>query len=87
MKIKFNDVICMGNKTYVAGDVAEFNDITGQQLIDKKYADLAVESDASDDGSEAEAADEKAATDKAEKEAAESEAKVKTAKKTTTKAE
>ena len=94
MKIKFNDVICMGNKTYVAGDVAEFTDITAQQLIDKKYAELAVDSEVSeddsevsDDDSEAKVADEKAATDNPEKEAAESEAKVKTAKKTTTKAE
>lgn len=45
MKVKFNDVICMGNKTYAAGDVAEFTDITGQQLIDKGYAEAADDKD------------------------------------------
>lgn len=66
MKVKFNDVICMGNKTYVAGDVAEFTDVTAQQLIDKKYAELAVESDASDDESEAKVKTAKKTTTKAE---------------------
>ena len=29
MKVKFKDVICMGNQTYTAGEVGEFTDITG----------------------------------------------------------
>lgn len=66
MKVKFKDVICMGNQTYTAGEVGEFTDITGQQLIDKKYAELAVESDASDDDSEAKAKTAKKTTTKAE---------------------
>lgn len=43
MKVKFKDVICMGNQTYKAGEVGEFTDITGQQLIDKGYAEAAAE--------------------------------------------
>lgn len=66
MKVKFKDVICMGNQTYTAGEVGEFTDITGQQLIDKKYAELAVESDASDDDSEAKVKTAKKTTTKAE---------------------
>lgn len=66
MKVKFKDVICMGNQTYKAGEVGEFTDITGQQLIDKKYAELAVESDASDDDSEAKVKTAKKTTTKAE---------------------
>lgn len=46
MKVKFRDVMCMGNKTHLAGDTAEVSDISGQQLIDKKYADLVEEDDA-----------------------------------------
>lgn len=45
MKVKFRDVMCMGNKTYLAGDTADVSDISGQQLIDKEYADI-VEDDA-----------------------------------------
>ncbi len=48
MKVKFKDVICMGNQTYKAGDVGEFTDITGQQLIDKGYAEAADDKDESD---------------------------------------
>lgn len=65
MKVKFKDVICMGNQTYKAGEVGEFTDITGQQLIDKGYAEAAAEKKADDD------AKAKAAAEKAEKEAAE----------------
>ena len=64
MKVKFKDVICMGNKTYKAGEVGEFTDITGQQLIDKGYAEVAAEKKADDD------AKAKAPAEKAEKEAA-----------------
>lgn len=80
MKVKFKDVICMGNQTYTAGEVGEFTDITGQQLIDKGYAE------ASDDKDDKKKADDdakaKAAAEKAEKEAAakaEKEAKAKEA--------
>ena len=45
MKVKFKDVICMGNQTYTAGEVGEFSDITGQQLIDKGYAEAADDKD------------------------------------------
>lgn len=47
MKVKFRDVMCMGNQTYTAGEVGEFTDITGQQLIDKEYADLVEDDDKS----------------------------------------
>lgn len=76
MKVKFKDVICMGNQTYTAGEVGEFTDITGQQLIDKGYAEAAAEKKTDDD------AKAKAAAEKAEKEAAakaEKEAKAKEA--------
>ena len=76
MKVKFKDVICMGNQTYTAGEVGEFTDITGQQQIDKGYAEAADEKKADDD------AKAKAAAEKAEKEAAakaEKEAKAKEA--------
>ena len=63
MKVKFKDVICMGNQTYKAGEVGEFTDITGQQLIDKGYAEAAAERKTDDD------AKAKAAAEKAEKEA------------------
>lgn len=63
MKVKFKDVICMGNQTYKAGDVGEFTDITGQQLIDKGYVEAVAEKKADDD------AKAKAAAAKAEKEA------------------
>ena len=75
MKVKFKDVICMGNQTYKAGEVGEFTDITGQQLIDKGYAEAAEDKDAkkkADDEAKAKAAAEKAereAATKAEKEA------------------
>ena len=76
MKVKFKYVICMGNQTYKAGEVGEFTDITGQQLIDKGYA-AAVDEKKADDDAKA-----KAAAEKAEKEAAaktEKEAKAKEA--------
>lgn len=76
MKVKFKDVICMGNQTYKANEVGEFTDITGQQLIDKGYAEVA---DDKDDKKKADAAKAKAAAEKAEKEAAEKEAKAKEA--------
>ena len=60
MKVKFKDVICMGNQTYKAGEVGEFTDITGQQLIDKGYAEAAAEKKADDDA-KAKAAAEKEA--------------------------
>ena len=37
MKVKFNDSIAHGNRTYVAGDVIEVSDQTGQEFIDKGY--------------------------------------------------
>ena len=49
MKVKFKDVICMGNQTYTAGEVGEFTDITGQQLIDKGYVEAVAEKKADDD--------------------------------------
>jgi len=76
MKVKFKDVICMGNQTYTAGEVGEFTDITGQQLIDKGYVEAVAEKKSDDD------AKAKAAAEKAEKEAAakaEKEAKAKEA--------
>ena len=76
MKVKFKDVICMGNQTYKVGEVGEFTDITGQQLIDKGYAEASAEKKSDDD------AKAKAAAEKAEKEAAgkaEKEAKAKEA--------
>lgn len=74
MKVKFKDVICMGNQTYKAGEVGEFTDITGQQLIDKGYVEAVADKKADDKA--------KAAAEKAEKEAAakaEKEAKAKEA--------
>ena len=76
MKVKFKDVICMGNQTYTAGEVGEFTDITGQQLIDKGYVEAVADKKDDDD------AKAKAAAEKAEKEAAakaEKEAKAKEA--------
>ena len=73
MKVKFKDVICMGNKTYTAGEVGEFTDITGQQLIDKGYAEAAEDKDAkkkADDDAKAKAAAEKAEKEAKAKEAA-----------------
>lgn len=75
MKVKFKDVICMGNQTYTAGEVGEFTDNTGQQLIDKGYVEAVADKKADDDKA-------KAAAEKAEKEAAakaEKEAKAKEA--------
>lgn len=43
MKVKFKDVICMGNQTYKAGEVGKFTEITGQQLIDKGYVEAVAE--------------------------------------------
>ena len=45
MKVRFKDVICMGNKTYSSDDTADVSDITGQQLIDNGYADVVVADD------------------------------------------
>ena len=45
MKVKFRDVMCMGNKTYLAGEDVDVSDISGQQLIDKEYADFVKEDD------------------------------------------
>ena len=73
MKVKFKDVICMGNQTYKAGEVGEFTDITGQQLIDKDYAEAAEDKDAkkkADDDAKAKAAAEKAEKEAKAKEAA-----------------
>jgi len=53
MKVKFKDVMCMGNKTYLADDTAEVSDITGQQLIEKGYAEAVDGKDESDDKSKA----------------------------------
>ena len=67
MKVKFKDVMCMGNQTYIAGEVGEFTDITGQQLIDKGYAEAV---DDKDDKKKADAdVKARAAAEKAEKEA------------------
>lgn len=44
MKVKFNDSIAHGNRTYVAGDVIEVSDQTGQEFIDKGYAEKAADS-------------------------------------------
>lgn len=72
MKVKFKDVVCMGNQTYIAGEVGEFTDITGQQLIDKGYAEASDDKDdkkkAADDA-KAKAIAEKEAAEKAKKEA------------------
>tara|TARA_R110002020_G_scaffold446238_4_gene658500 strand:- start:580 stop:831 length:252 start_codon:yes stop_codon:yes gene_type:complete len=72
MKVKFKDVMCMGNQTYTTGEVGEFTDITGQQLVDKGYAEAADDKDdekkAADDA-KAKAAAEKEAAEKAKKEA------------------
>lgn len=43
MKVKFNDSIAHGNRTYVAGDVIEVSDQTGQEFIDKGYAEKAAD--------------------------------------------
>ncbi|MGP5406093.1 hypothetical protein ACTXLW_00605 [Psychrobacter celer] len=59
MKVKFRDVMCMGNKTYLAGDTIEVGDITGQQLIDKEYADLVEDDDKSKTKATKKAADKK----------------------------
>lgn len=40
MKVKFKDVMCMGNKTYKAGEDVEVSDISGQELIDRGDAEL-----------------------------------------------
>lgn len=72
MKVKFKDVICMGNQTYTAGEVGEFTDITGQQLIDKGYAEAGEDKDdkkKADADAKAKAAAEKEAAEKAKKEA------------------
>ena len=45
MKVKFKDVMCMGNKTYKAGEDVDVSDISGQQLIDRGDADLVEEDD------------------------------------------
>lgn len=73
MKVKFNDVVCMGNQTYTAGEVGEFTDITGQQLIDKGYAEVAEDKDdkkKAEAEAKAKAAAEKEAKAKAEEAAA-----------------
>lgn len=73
MKVKFKDVICMGNQTYTAGEVGEFTDITGQQLIDKGYAEVAENKDdkkKAEAEAKAKAAAEKEAKAKAEEAAA-----------------
>lgn len=73
MKVKFKDVICMGNQTYTAGEVGEFTDITGQQLIDKGYAEVAEDKDdkkKAEAEAKAKAAAEKEAKAKAEEAAA-----------------
>ena len=73
MKVKFKDVVCMGNQTYTAGEVGEFTDITGQQLIDKGYAEVAEDKDdkkKAEAEAKAKAAAEKEAKAKAEEAAA-----------------
>lgn len=79
MKVKFKDVTCMGNQTYITGEVGEFTDITGQQLIDKGYAEAADDKDDKKkvaDDAKAKAAAEKEAAEKAKaKEAAENKGK------------
>jgi hypothetical protein len=47
MKVKFRDVMCMGNKTYKAGEDVEVSDISGQQLIDRGDAELVKDDDSS----------------------------------------
>ena len=72
MKVKFKDVMCMGNKTYKAGEVGEFTDITGQKLIDSDYAEVSDDKDdkkKADADAKAKAAAEKEAAAKAEKDA------------------
>lgn len=66
MKVKFRDTICMGNKTYIADDVAEFTDITGQQLIDQGYAEQAGDKEDVTDKSSAAPQTAKKTTKKAE---------------------
>ena len=47
MKVKFRDVMCMGNKTYKAGEDVEVSDISGQQLVDRGDAELVKDDDSS----------------------------------------
>ena len=44
MKIKFIEVGAMGNQVFLVGDIAEVSDQTGQELIDKGYAEKAADS-------------------------------------------
>lgn len=43
MKVKFIEVGAMGNQVFLTGDVAEVTDQTGQELIDKGYAEKAAD--------------------------------------------
>ena len=40
MKVKFIEVGAMGNQVFLVGDIAEVSDQTGQELIDKGYAEF-----------------------------------------------
>ena len=44
MKVKFIEVGAMGNQVFLVGDIAEVSDQTGQELIDKGYAEKAADS-------------------------------------------
>lgn len=39
MKVKFIEVGAMGSQVFLVGDVAEVSEQTGQELIDKGYAE------------------------------------------------
>lgn len=43
MKVKFIEVGAMGSQVFLVGDVAEVSDQTGQELIDKGYAEKAAD--------------------------------------------
>jgi hypothetical protein len=44
MKVKFIEVGAMGNQVFLVGDIAEVSDQTGQELIDKGYAEKVADS-------------------------------------------
>lgn len=44
LKVKFIEVGAMGNQVFLVGDIAEVSDQTGQELIDKGYAEEVAES-------------------------------------------
>ncbi|CAM3970363.1 hypothetical protein PSAR109036_01860 [Psychrobacter arenosus] len=53
MKVKFLDVMCMGNKTHAAGSIVEVPDLSAQQLIERGDAELIDDSSTEDDKTKA----------------------------------